>query len=122
MINSANRIADSFDDKIVAMMWKPAKNDVEAFIGEYLLQARRRVFSVDYKAYTYNRIWSPGRMFAKEQSKRTHCYERLISDMILSTKTLRKRNNTENTAYVVSDIGYITTRYSRYLESTIAGE
>ena len=48
-------------DEVVAMMWKPAANDVEAFIGDYLLQAGRGVLSNIDNAMTYNKIWSPGK-------------------------------------------------------------
>ncbi len=50
-----------YGDDVVAMMWKPATDAVEAFIGEYMLQAGRTVLRSDEYARTYNIIWSPGR-------------------------------------------------------------
>ena len=63
MLDSGKRILKDSDDEIIAMMWKPASNDVEAFIGEYLIQARRHVLSSKYGMQTYNKIWSPGRKY-----------------------------------------------------------
>ena len=69
MINSGKRIILRTEDKIVAMFWKPAKNNTEAFIGEYLLQAERGVLHSKKDAVTYNIIWSPGRRLFEELFK-----------------------------------------------------
>ncbi len=66
MIDSGKRILKGNDDEILAMMWKPAKNNAEAFIGEYLLQTGKGVLSASKRAGTYNQIWSPGRKLFKE--------------------------------------------------------
>lgn len=63
MITSANRLSGSYDDRIVAMMWKPVNNPRDAYKLEYLLQTRSGVRSVNKTAITYNQIWSPGRRY-----------------------------------------------------------
>ena len=66
MIDSGARILGKNKDEVIAMMWKPAKNDAEAFIGEYLLQTGRGVLSRLKDAETYNKIWSTGRKLFME--------------------------------------------------------
>lgn len=66
MIQSARRIVEEAEDYVVAMMWKPALNNKMAFEQEYLVQMVHGVLGSDVGAWTYNKIWSPGRNFIRE--------------------------------------------------------
>ena len=61
MISSGKRILSDNKDEIASMMWKPAANNSDAFINEYLMQLSHGVLSANSKALTYNKIWSPGK-------------------------------------------------------------
>ena len=63
---SARRIVEEAEDYVVAMMWKPALNNKMAFEQEYLVQMVHGVLGSDVGAWTYNKIWSPGRNFIRE--------------------------------------------------------
>ena len=59
-----NVLNNMMGDEVVAITWKRALNDREAFISEYLMQVNRnKVLSYDLLANTYNKIWSPGRKY-----------------------------------------------------------
>jgi len=51
-------------DEVVSITWKKANNDREAFIAEFMKQDVRKVNNSN----TYNRIWSPGRVYVNEKN------------------------------------------------------
>ena len=56
-----NKLNDFMGDEVESIMWRPASNNMFAFMNEYLLQLRKGVNNSN----TYNLIWSPGRSYVK---------------------------------------------------------
>ena len=62
--SSAKRYVKKEKDRVVSIMWKPAKTSKQAFIDEYIMQKRfGGVLSSNRDLLTYNKIWSPGRRY-----------------------------------------------------------
>ena len=60
---SKTRQTNGIIDEVVSITWKKAPNSKAAFIDEYLAQLQRGVLSSNKNAWTYNKIWSPGRNY-----------------------------------------------------------